>query len=647
MKKSLLFAAIALLAVSAGNAQMKRSDLKVKKVDAQIEKQMRPMAKMAEAKMNVNGKMVAAASLTPKDNAVAWYNRPAGSFYVRHAVNDLGVYIGSFQFPFVVMKPYEEYTWKNASQGADSYEWLVQMVGLDPETNKPARLWFTTDETDLVTAYGWEWDTIPALTAFGADGSNTYQLYHNKNEVNPRTGKVTTTTYTCEVAAAPTMPDMFGDRMLASCHFDGVRNKVDENSGVYYYGENLIPHGDNQYGWYFGKNDNGLDGICQLFEKPEHPYALNAVAVDAATIKVADDGGELTAKVYKLKVDQPQYQTDASVYLTEDDLELLSTSTVLIDTTMLSNGFYMFPIMETIEVDGEQLSFETQLQVDYPLFVEITGYNGDWSINEEEGKLEYTDNGIVDFSGSITTDENDEGFGEMAFIKRLRWVDGEGNILEEPYYVYQGICNFFQNSADMKPGFNIYLEVEMPFLTYYYTAEDGEYEFPVEGGKFTKTYSESLTVDYLSLYSYLPSEDWYITTVDDEDLPDWLTIEPEDIYEVDEETGEEEFSGEVQLNVEAAPLPEGVAGRECTVKFGYTGVELLYHFTQGDTSGSGLLVGDVNRDGRVNVSDVSALINMILGITEKDMETADVNGDGKVNVSDVSALINIILGITA
>ena len=52
MKKSLLFAAIALLAVSAGNAQMKRSDLKVKKIDAQIEKQMRPMAKMAEAKMN-------------------------------------------------------------------------------------------------------------------------------------------------------------------------------------------------------------------------------------------------------------------------------------------------------------------------------------------------------------------------------------------------------------------------------------------------------------------------------------------------------------------------------------------------------------------------------------------------------------------
>ena len=55
--------------------------------------------------------------------------------------------------------------------------------------------------------------------------------------------------------------------------------------------------------------------------------------------------------------------------------------------------------------------------------------------------------------------------------------------------------------------------------------------------------------------------------------------------------------------------------------------------------------GDVNGDGKVNVSDVSTLINMILGITEKDEQLADVNGDGRVNVSDVTALINIILGI--
>ena len=58
-----------------------------------------------------------------------------------------------------------------------------------------------------------------------------------------------------------------------------------------------------------------------------------------------------------------------------------------------------------------------------------------------------------------------------------------------------------------------------------------------------------------------------------------------------------------------------------------------------------LLTGDVNRDGKVNVSDVTALINMILGTLEKDWESADVNKDEKINVSDVTALINIILGV--
>lgn len=59
-----------------------------------------------------------------------------------------------------------------------------------------------------------------------------------------------------------------------------------------------------------------------------------------------------------------------------------------------------------------------------------------------------------------------------------------------------------------------------------------------------------------------------------------------------------------------------------------------------------LTPGDVNGDGRVNVSDVTALINMILGLTPMDETYADVNGDGRVNVSDVTALINIILGIS-
>lgn len=55
--------------------------------------------------------------------------------------------------------------------------------------------------------------------------------------------------------------------------------------------------------------------------------------------------------------------------------------------------------------------------------------------------------------------------------------------------------------------------------------------------------------------------------------------------------------------------------------------------------------GDVNSDGSVNVSDVTALINSILGVQSIDQSLADVNGDGSVNVSDVTYLINLILGV--
>ena len=59
----------------------------------------------------------------------------------------------------------------------------------------------------------------------------------------------------------------------------------------------------------------------------------------------------------------------------------------------------------------------------------------------------------------------------------------------------------------------------------------------------------------------------------------------------------------------------------------------------------GKVQGDVNGDGTVNVSDVTALVNMILGVIPKDETLADVNSDGSVNVSDVTALVNLILGV--
>ena len=54
-------------------------------------------------------------------------------------------------------------------------------------------------------------------------------------------------------------------------------------------------------------------------------------------------------------------------------------------------------------------------------------------------------------------------------------------------------------------------------------------------------------------------------------------------------------------------------------------------------------VGDVNADGSVNVSDITALVNQIIGSGSYSAQACDVNGDGEVNVTDVTTLITTIL----
>ena len=91
-------------------------------------------------------------------------------------------------------------------------------------------------------------------------------------------------------------------------------------------------------------------------------------------------------------------------------------------------------------------------------------------------------------------------------------------------------------------------------------------------------------------------------------------------------------------------IPENLAGK----KFRITGFVAKYKTqlqiipveVKDEAAGT---LGDINGDGEINVSDVTALINKILGTSDYSNEVCDINGDGEINVSDVTALINMIL----
>ena len=86
-----------------------------------------------------------------------------------------------------------------------------------------------------------------------------------------------------------------------------------------------------------------------------------------------------------------------------------------------------------------------------------------------------------------------------------------------------------------------------------------------------------------------------------------------------------------------------VTNAEGTTTIALAEVQNMYF--SNEAGGNEFINGDVNKDNVVNIADVTALIDYLLGAdaTIINLDAADVNGDETVNIADVTALIDMLL----
>jgi len=647
MKKFLLLAAAALMVTTAG-AQLKTSVSQSKAMNAKakltaIKNHPQPqklnineISTMKEMKADVSAMKFEAPRAPKKAGYLEpFYKRPAGMYFSPFiAVDGAGLYsYGSYSF--LMMKPFADYTFEGTCEGADestNYAWDIwfggDYYGIDDVMGVTFSNTFAVDDCPVFYAVDGALD----------DPNAAWYQYQIKNYDNEEglSGAITTNSETPAQLLSIPYSEMYEEGVefmySSKTMVDGGRNCDFAGSITRYYGAE--PWGNNEYGWWFGKNASHVDGMAMAFEKPSHPYMLKNVYLQAYDVECTAPV-KLTCRVYKLD-EIPEYIDEGSgVSLPLEPGELIVTGEGIVTPTTQEdkNGLITFTLFGQDEDDPE-LVYEYTPTIDYPILICVDGYN------EEDA--------LVNFSAFISMDDAvDEGYGELAYLKVPYYEDvvtEEGDTVREPTgeYYWHGLNQFFSgNGGLMKTGLTIFIGTENPFITYNYSIEDGEYTFPAEGGEMVKNleYSDTTVVcDGIEFFSYTPSADgdWTLTWNGSDDLPEWLDIELTD----GEEDGE--FSGLVYASVTAQPLPEGVAYREAVIRFEIPGDYIDYKFMQGEKPK--YPKGDVNGDGEVNIADINALIDIILGGEDKSEGRSDVNEDSEVNIADINSVIDIILG---
>ena len=569
MKKGLLLLAAAAVAVSA-SAQNKNQVATSKVADSGVA----PFeCTVLKAEMATDAQRAAMKKVAPKAAAKAWYNRPAGTFYCSLSSGGSTLYR-----PSLVLPCWRDVTFTNASTGADTYLWEYDKY------DTSIKDWATKTSTnaDLTDNFIKSSMYAPKLTATGGGATSSYQLFSTYiDQKTKETKDYEGVTYYYD---DPRAEFLSGENPF-DCYFSpkyfaaGTREQVDNFKGkggmITLTGATDADGGKD--GYWFGQNAAGWNGMAVYVEKPATPYALRGVHVFYRYDKITG-ATPLEAKIYAVEKDD------------KDNLifgDLIATAKGTLAADAEDRGFVDLPLVE--EEDG--LQYEVVANIDRAIAVVFTGY--------EKAKTK-------GFHMYISTDCVNEGYGQHGYMCK---IDAEGYPTK-----CVGLDQFFTSPLGYTAP-SIFLDVEWPIMIWNYTFEDGKYNFPKTGGAWQKTVGTS-KFDAISVYSTKSSEEWTVTTVDGQDVPEWLTLQVADVKEAGE------FTGEVQIKATAAALPADVQGREAKVKFAVPGAELVYDFTQGTISG----INDVTTIGGAKAHKVveNGQVLVVVGDKKYNMMGAEV-----------------------
>ena len=574
MKKilTLLFAVVTVAAFAAPKVQ-KAAKLQPQKSEAKIEM-------VAQKGDLYTGKAGMMKDFTSGVDTM--YLTPVGTFF-----SAFFPYSGSFFYSYnLAMVPGNtELTFTNISTGiaSDNYDWVYYNPGLDEEY-----LTLVEGEKDLVCTFpnypGW-W-IAPTLYADGYnqaddEAGNNYSFdgamfMGGKAEMDVL-GDGTTLTNMYQFSPRADYNDI-----MRTSYSAGSSEDVND-----FFGD--LPSGYKPEGAVNGKIQN----FIQIFSYPGKNYTFSRIQFYAYC--QADAGNTLTAKV--CPINDGMIDLDNPIATAEYEFpEAVSSTTTAID---------FFFEKEDPELG---LTEEDWLNIEGDIAIVIDGVN-------EIAEVSPILNAMTRVADLAHDEFYDQFLGGYAMWD---FYNNAGEVIDTKFIpCHMGY--YWGSGDDSGLPENHLLSINAQFA-YIETVADNatEYTIPATGGEYT-----------LNLKASEPYDAWAV-----DDIPEWISIEAEDVFETQED-GTEEYTGYTNLTITVEPNNNGqvvytLPGTSFTIKVG-EGV-------------APAVPGDVDGDGFLTAGDVTALYNWLLNEDDSALVNGDQDGDGAITAGDVTVVYNLLLG---